>query len=69
MTGRVEQYFETRGFGFIVVEGGSDIYFHASGIVVVNGSKPYFLTGDKVSFDIGEHKGRRIAMNIKKLPN
>jgi len=60
-TGTVKWFNSTKGFGFITLENGNDLFVHTSGI------KGYIDEGDTVVFEIGEgHKGP-CAINVKKV--
>jgi cold shock protein len=60
--GKVKWYNETKGFGFIELENGNDIFVHRSGL-----SSPYAgLEADQeVVFDIKQGDKGEIAYNVK----
>jgi len=60
--GKVKWYNETKGFGFIEVENGKDVFVHRSSL-----SSPYggLKEGQKVSFDIKKGDKGEIAFNVK----
>lgn len=61
MYGTIKKKVETKGFGFIAIEGGDDIFFHMS---ACNGQFNNLPEGTAVQFDIEESpKGKR-AVNI-----
>lgn len=63
MNGTVKFFNSTKGYGFITVEGGEDIFFHQSN-VKETGFRDTLKQGDLVTFDIKtELKGKR-AINI-----
>jgi CspA family cold shock protein len=63
MTGTVKFFNSTKGYGFITVEGGEDIFFHQSN-VKETGFRDTLKQGDLVTFDVKtELKGKR-AINI-----
>ena len=63
MTGTVKFFNATKGFGFITVEGGEDIFFHQSN-VKETGFRGSLMQGDVVTFEVkNEQKGKR-AINI-----
>ncbi|RPH38224.1 cold shock domain-containing protein [bacterium] len=63
MTGTVKFFNSSKGYGFITVEGGEDIFFHQSN-VKETGFRDTLKQGDLVTFDIKtELKGKR-AINI-----
>jgi CspA family cold shock protein len=63
MTGTVKFFNSTKGYGFITVDGGEDIFFHQSN-VKETGFRDTLKQGDLVTFDVKtELKGKR-AINI-----
>ncbi|MEK7251052.1 MAG: cold shock domain-containing protein [Bacteroidota bacterium] len=65
MEGTVKFFNATKGFGFITVNGGEDIFFHQSN-VKETGFRDQLKQGDLVSFDVKtEQKGKR-AINISR---
>ena len=64
-TGTVKWFNETKGFGFITAEDGTDVFAHFSAIQG-EGFKT-LAEGDKVSFDIVEGDKGPKAENIVKL--
>ena len=63
-TGSVIFYNDTRGFGFLKPDaGGDDLYLHVSNLK--NCTTLY--AGDRVSFTIGTHRNKPIALEISKL--
>ena len=66
MEGTVKFFNATKGFGFITVNGGEDIFFHQSN-VKETGFRDQLKQGDLVSFDVKtEQKGKR-AINISRM--
>jgi CspA family cold shock protein len=60
-TGTVKFFNETKGFGFIKVDGsGEEIFVHVSGLV------DNIQQDDKVTFDIGQGKKGMTATNVKR---
>jgi CspA family cold shock protein len=60
-TGRVKWFNDSKGFGFITRDDGTDVFVHNSAI-----TGPGFRTiapGDEVSFDISEDRGTQ-AVNV-----
>jgi CspA family cold shock protein len=63
MTGTVKFFNGAKGYGFITVDGGEDIFFHQSN-VKQTGFRDTLKQGDLVSFEIkSEQKGKR-AINV-----
>ena len=64
-TGKVKWFNAEKGFGFIEVEGGDDVFVHYSAI-----KSEGFKTldeGQEVSFDIEEGQRGPQAVNVEKL--
>ncbi|MBA7652796.1 Cold shock-like protein [subsurface metagenome] len=65
MKGRIEKIMTGRGFGFIELDEGKDIFFHCSD---VEGDFKVLEEGDLVSFEITEGRdGKDKAINVKKI--
>jgi CspA family cold shock protein len=63
--GTVKWFNESKGYGFIAREDGSDIFVHFSSI---KGEGFKTLTeGDKVSFDVEEGEKGPKAINVEKI--
>lgn len=63
--GTVKWFNESKGFGFITAEDGTDVFAH---FTAIQGEGFKTLTeGDKVSFDIVQGEKGPKAENIKKL--
>ena len=63
MTGTVKFFNGSKGYGFIVAEGGEDIFFHQSN-VKETGFRDTLKQGDIVTFEVKvEQKGKR-AINV-----
>ena len=61
-TGTVKFFNDTKGFGFIEPESGSqDLFVHVSGLV------DEIAQGDKVSFEIEDGKKGPKAVNVSKV--
>lgn len=60
-TGIVKFFNETKGFGFIKIDGSSEEIF-----VHVTGLNDQIREGDTVSFDVAEGKKGLNAVNVKK---
>jgi CspA family cold shock protein len=60
-TGTVKFFNESKGFGFIKVDGsGEEIFVHVSGLV------DNIQQDDKVTFEIGQGKKGMTATNVKR---
>lgn len=64
MKGIIRRKIDERGFGFIGVEGGRDVFFHASDCV---SSFDDLGEGDAVEFELTESKGRQRAIKVRKI--
>ncbi|MBR20312.1 MAG: cold-shock protein [Euryarchaeota archaeon] len=65
-TGKIKWFNPTKGFGFIETgEEGKDLFLHISALQEANIDQ--ITEGESVSYEIGENKGKPIAINIKKL--
>jgi CspA family cold shock protein len=58
-TGTVKFFNESKGFGFITLEDGKEIFVHVSGL------KQDIRQNDKVVFDVEEGKKGLSAVNVK----
>ncbi len=58
-TGTVKFFNESKGFGFITLEDGKDIFVHVSGL------KQDIRQNDKVQFDVEEGKKGLSAVNVR----
>ena len=58
--GTVKFFNASKGFGFIVQDNGSDLFFHVSEI---QGQEPQ--DGDKVEFEVGEGRKGPCAISVK----
>jgi len=65
MFGTVVFYRREKGYGFVrQAEQLSDLFFHASEF---EGNENLLRVGAKVEFTFGEHKGKRVARNVRLL--
>jgi CspA family cold shock protein len=63
MEGTIKWYNVRKGFGFIEVEDGDDVFIHQS--QVPQGTR--LFEGDKVSFDVEQGEKGPQATNLKKM--
>jgi len=63
MEGTIKWYNARKGFGFIEVEDGKDVFLHQS--QVPEGT--FLNEGDKISFDVEESEKGPQATNVKKV--
>ena len=62
-TGKVKHYNDSKGYGFISIEGQEDLFFHKS-----NWKENYEPTkGDMVQFTVGQSKKGKNAENVQYL--
>ena len=61
--GTVKFFNATKGFGFIIQDNGTDLFFHVS---EVQGQEPQ--DGDKVEFEVGEGRKGPCALSVKVKP-
>ena len=64
MKGIIRRKIDERGFGFIRVGGGEDVFFHASDCV---SSFDDLGEGDVVEFELTESEGRQRATKVRKI--
>ena len=63
MTGVVSFYNRQRGWGFAIPDDkSSDLFLHASNLPF---NHRYLTEGDRISFEIGESRGKPLAINIQ----
>ena len=61
--GTVKWFNSGRGYGFIAVEGGPDVFVHSSAITA--GGYPSLEEGQKVEFDITQSQKGSQAENVR----
>ena len=67
-TGTVKWFNSEKGFGFITVEGGEDVFVHFSAITEEgNGGRKNLEEGEQVQFDVVEGDKGLQAANVTKL--
>ncbi len=65
-TGKIKWFNPTKGYGFIETgEEGKDLFLHISALQEAKIDQ--ITEGESVSYEVGENKGKPIAINIKKL--
>ena len=63
MLGTVSFYNRKRGWGFAIPDDlSSDLFLHASQLPIKH---RYLNEGDRISFEVGEERGKPIARNIQ----
>ncbi|MCT4552559.1 MAG: cold-shock protein [Alphaproteobacteria bacterium] len=63
--GKVKWFNETKGFGFIAVEGENDVFVHIS--AVRDSGMQTLKENQEVSFDLETGKGKTYAVNLKNV--
>lgn len=66
MEGTIKKLVSDKNFGFIAVEGGDDVFFHANNL---DESLDFnsLNEGDKVSFEVEETPKGKAAINVNKV--
>ena len=62
INGKVKWYNEVKGFGFIEMDNGDDVFVHRSGILNVNGG---LQPDQKVEFETQQGDKGMFAVNVK----
>jgi CspA family cold shock protein len=65
MKGTVKWYNEMKGFGFIEIKDGKDVFVHKTSIT----EGTYLNDGDKVEFETEDSERGPQAIKVKKLEN
>ena len=65
VTGTVKWFNDAKGFGFLAVEGGKDVFVHQSAIVA-EGFRS-LSEGDKVEFEVEQGKKGLAAAAVRKV--
>jgi len=65
MKGTIKWYNEMKGFGFIEVEDGKDVFVHRTALT----EGTYLNDGDNVEFDTEDSERGLHAIKVKKLKN
>lgn len=63
MTGEV--LFWRDSYGFIKLSETEDIFCHASNITFGRAGHRFPMRGQMVEFEVGEHRGKKSAMNVR----
>jgi len=63
MKGKIKWYNEMKGFGFIEVENGKDVFVHQTAIP----EGTHLDEGDEVEFEVEKGEKGPSAVNVKKL--
>ncbi|MCD6165443.1 cold-shock protein [candidate division KSB1 bacterium] len=64
--GKVKWFDRRKGYGFIQMDSGEDIFVHKSG-VKYTGFKDSLQQNQRVSFDVAEDKKGKKAVNVKAI--
>lgn len=62
--GKVKWYNEVRGYGFIEIDNGKDVFVHRTGLDKLN---PTLETGQEVEFEIREGEKGMQAYNVRSV--
>ena len=63
-TGKIKWFNSAKGYGFIEQEG-KDVFLHISALK--EAGIDTLQEGEEIEFEIGENKGKKNAINIKKI--
>ena len=67
MQGRVAVFWQHKHFGFITeANTPTEIFFHENNLAP---GSPFAEKGSRVTSEIGEYNGRRVADNVRVLPS
>lgn len=66
VNGKVKFYNQVKQFGFIIVDDGSEVFFHVSGLVDPNEERTLFKD-NPVEFELVDGKKGKKAVRIKKI--
>ena len=64
-TGKIKWFNPTKGYGFIEVDGGKDVFLHVSALQEAGISE--LREGEEIEFEMGSNQGKENAINIKKV--
>jgi len=70
LRGRVEKWFDRKGYGFIVTPDGSEYFVHCTDLVCFEGTKKRLYAGESVEFDLilgndGRHRAIKVMCSGK----
>jgi len=65
-TGKLKWYDNGKGYGFIKPDdGGKDVFLHVSALEEANLRE--LVVDGELEYDIAEHKGKKTAINVKRI--
>lgn len=64
MTGLVKWFNTRRGYGFIQIDNGSDVFVHYTSIISEDGEFRDLYEGQRVRFELRDGKKGPVAMNV-----
>lgn len=68
MKGKVKKFSKEKGYGFITLDDGSDVFFHYTQIIMPdNESYKEIEEGAEVEFDVVDTERGKQAHNVKKI--
>lgn len=68
MTGKVKKFSKEKGYGFITLDDGSDVFFHYSQIIMPHGETYREIEeGATAEFDVVDTERGKQAHNVRKI--